>query len=69
MKKRLIHILLFLVLIISSIGVSFASFSQLINEKDFTSSGVKDDTNSAVCYNSRTNEKYTNIHKALEKTN
>lgn len=69
MKKRLIHILLFLVIIISSIGVSFASFSQLVNEKDFTSSGVKDDTNSAVCYNSRTNEKYTTIQKALEKTN
>ena len=65
MKKRLIHILLFLVLIISSIGVSFASFSQLANEKDFTSSGVKDDVSSYICYNKNTQAKYTNLNTAL----
>ena len=68
MKKRLIHILLFLVLIISSIGVSFASFSQLVNEKDFTSSGVKDDTNSAVCYSTNTQKYYTSIEKGINET-
>ena len=65
MRRRLIHILLFLVLIISSIGVSFASFSQLINEKDFTSSGVKDDSSSVVCINLTNNKMYTTIHSAL----
>ncbi|MDY4858030.1 MAG: hypothetical protein SO232_05325 [Candidatus Onthovivens sp.] len=65
MKKRLIHILLFLVLIISSIGVSFASFTQLVNEKDFTSSGVKDDSSSVVCINLTNNKMYTTIHSAL----
>lgn len=65
MKKRLIHILLFLVLIISSISVSFASFSQLSNEKDFVSTGTKDDSSTYICYNKETQTKYTSLHTAL----
>lgn len=66
MKKRLAHIFLFLIIIISSIGVSFASFNQISNENNFSSTGIKDTTSSAVCYNKQTGTKYSDLKKALD---